>query len=597
MDTDPDGEPTIGENDNEHLKLSYKTEQEKATRIGKAPIQQDNTRLPAINNETTPPHTAHEDDVINIQLLYDPQAPTEPELWSGLFHPISLHGSIEHFTSDTKNIKVSLNFLAKYIQGKQVNSNKVNDLDNFDSMGDAIWNFISSVYVSKWNALFTDQKSNILRAKIASKFTPPILPPNNNSKKDTPKSTPVTINKALPLPPLPAKSKKEINVISKYFHPKKPSTNSNDRSANLQTSKSYAQASKTMINTSDVLKIKETFPALNAKKIDQVNDIINGINKPKPHIKMTTKGPSRKHIIIPMSSDNAVSFMKNSSLNVANINRELRNAKTEVLVDYIHSDNTGIVVVTNKVAQQSDLSIIDRYVKNSNDINSLQVEDSRLPKSKLYLKIIGIPFYPHANSQEKLTSSDIETILKQNHIFNNISLASKPRIIKVSPKSDMAIVWIDIWDVQSGQNTKLLINRCFNVGNYIATIRGANMNLGVPQCKNCWKWGHSTFACRIQGAKCVKCNGPHKSEHHREFGWYCKANAKTNPPRLETKKGEPCPHTFKYSNCKGDHQANSNTCPFWRHCFNREWHVKKYTEIHENRSQSIHSEVNGISKQ
>jgi len=225
--------------------------------------------------------------------------------------------------------------LAKYIQGKQVNDNKVNDLNDFDGMGDAIWNFISSVYTSKWDALFTDQKLNTLRAKIASKFTPPIPPPNGNSKKNTPKLTPVTINKAPPLPPLPAKSKKEINVISKYFHPKKPSTNKTDRSTNLQTNKSYAQASKTTTNTSDVLKIKETFPALNAKKIDQVNDIVHGQSKPKPCIKMTTKGLSRKHIIIPMSSNNATSFIKNSLLNIANINRELRNAKTEVLVNYI----------------------------------------------------------------------------------------------------------------------------------------------------------------------------------------------------------------------------------------------------------------------
>ena len=187
-----------------------------------------------------------------------------------------------------------------------------------------------------------------------------------------------------------------------------------------------------------------------------------------------------------------------------------------------------------------DLSIIHQYMKNSNDINSLQVEDSRLPKSKLYLKIIGIPFYLHVNSQDKLTSADIKTILQQNHIFDNVTLALKPRIIKVFPKSDMAIVWIDIWDVQSSYNAKMLINRCFNIGNYIATIREANMNPGVPQCKNCWKWGHTTFSCRIQGAKCVKCNGPHKSEHHREFGWYCKGNTKLNPPRLETKKGEPC---------------------------------------------------------
>ena len=90
------------------------------------------------------------------------------------------------------------------------------------------------------------------------------------------------------------------------------------------------------------------------------------------------------------------------------------------------------------------MSIINQYIKNSNDINSLQVEDSCLPKSKSYLKIIGISFYPHSNLQEKLTSTDIETILKQNHIFDNISLASKLRVIKVSPKSNMAIIWIDI---------------------------------------------------------------------------------------------------------------------------------------------------------
>ena len=335
MNIDPDSEPTIGENDNERLELSYKIEQEKALRIGKALIQQDNMRPPAINNEATPSHVTHKDEVINIQLLYNPQAPTEPELWSGSFHPISLHGSIEHFASDAKNIKVSLNFLAKYVQGKQINGNKVNDLNDFNSMRDAIWNFISSVYASKWDALFTDQKLNTLKAKITSKFTPCIPPPNGNSKKNTPKSTPITINKALPLPLLPAKSKKEINVISKHFHPKKPLTNNIDRSAKLQTSKSYAQASKTTTNTSDVLKIKEIFPALNARKIDQVNDIVHGQSKPKPRIKMTTKGSFRKHIIILISSNNAVSFMKNSSLNVASINKELRNAKTKVLVDYI----------------------------------------------------------------------------------------------------------------------------------------------------------------------------------------------------------------------------------------------------------------------
>ena len=39
-------------------------------------------------------------------------------------------------------------------------------------------------------------------------------------------------------------------------------------------------------------------------------------------------------------------------------------------------------MVTNKVAQSSDSMLINQYIKNSNGINTLQVEEPRLPKSK-----------------------------------------------------------------------------------------------------------------------------------------------------------------------------------------------------------------------
>ena len=115
MDIEEDNVPPSNHTTNQRPELSYETEQEKALRLGKATNLPDNTRPPATNNEATPAHVAHEEDVINIQLPYDPNAPTDPELWSGAFHPISLHGSIEHFASNAKSIKVSLNFLAKYI--------------------------------------------------------------------------------------------------------------------------------------------------------------------------------------------------------------------------------------------------------------------------------------------------------------------------------------------------------------------------------------------------------------------------------------------------------------------------------------------------
>ena len=136
------------------------------------------------------------------------------------------------------------------------------------------------------------------------------------------------------------------------------------------------QVPKQGISTSEVIKIKDNFLAFDAKKIDQIHKIVNNSPKAKPYIQMMTKGLFRKQIIIPMDSDNIAKFMKNSSLHMANINRSLRNLKSEVLVNFICSDLTGIMVVTRKVAVQLDLYIIKNYVKNVNDIDSLNVEVS-----------------------------------------------------------------------------------------------------------------------------------------------------------------------------------------------------------------------------
>ena len=356
--------------------LSYKTEQKRTLHFSKAAEQQKHTRTNGGNIEATVAHSTEDKGIINIQLQYDPQAPTDPELWSGSFHPISLHGLIEQITSNAKNIKDFLNFMAKYIINKQVNSNKVNDLEDFKGMGDSILNVISLVYQAKRDSLYTDNNSTTLRAKISSKFTPRVVPNPSKSNKEIAKAIPVTIKRAPLPPPLLAKSKKEVNVILKYFQSNK--TLAEPKNLN----RSYTQVSKQNANTSEVLKIKESFPTLNTKEIDQVNNIIKGNSKPKPCIQITMKEPSKKQVIVPMSINNNNTFMRNLATHVVNINRLLRNTKSEVLVDYIHLDSLKILVITNKVSQQSDLQIIDQYIKNSEDINSLRVDKPRLSQSK-----------------------------------------------------------------------------------------------------------------------------------------------------------------------------------------------------------------------
>jgi len=46
-------------------------------------------------------------------------------------------------------------------------------------------------------------------------------------------------------------------------------------------------------------------------------------------------------------------------------------------------------------------------------------------------------FQPSGNT---ITSDMITNLIKQTELFNNISLVSKPRVIKISSKSDIAIV-------------------------------------------------------------------------------------------------------------------------------------------------------------
>jgi len=154
------------------------------------------------------------------------------------------------------------------------------------------------------------------------------------------------------------------------------------------------------------------------------------------------------------------------------------------MVDFVWLNPSSIIIVTNKVISSLELQMIRNYIKNTNRINTNGVKVPRLSQSKSYLKIIDIP-YLQKNTNTLITSSVVEDFIKRNHIFNNIMLVSRPHIIKVFSRLDIANIWIDIWDVQSGSKAKELINRCFNIESYIATIRGANMNPSISQCKNC----------------------------------------------------------------------------------------------------------------
>ena len=95
--------------------------------------------------------------------------------------------------------------------------------------------------------------------------------------------------------------------------------------------------------------------------------------------------------------------------------------------------------MTNNVSSGSDLQKIEKYVKSLLFSNTNKVLLAWLPQFKSYFKIVGIPFNSEKTNSYILLD-EIKNVLKNNHLFNDIVLTSKPCVIKVSPKSNMAIV-------------------------------------------------------------------------------------------------------------------------------------------------------------
>jgi len=244
---------------------------------------------------------------------------------------------------------------------------------------------------------------------------------------------------------------------------------------------SYAQIASNVINA---LKIKEAFPALPNKKVLEMHKVAFGqhANRAKK-VQFTTKGPSRKQAIILVHNNLMESIMGDASTHVFQINALLKNIKFSMRSEFIYPCSGGIAIITNNVPNLSDLSIIEKYFKSVEGINSNDIPSPRLPQSKSYLKITGLP-YLQADGN-KITSENVTDFMKHIDLFKNVSLATKPRIIKVSPKSDMAIIWFDIWDTQNSSKAKLLINYSFNLDYHITTVRATNINPSVPQYHNC----------------------------------------------------------------------------------------------------------------
>ena len=114
----------------------------------------------------------------------------------------------------------------------------------------------------------------------------------------------------------------------------------------------------------------------------EIHNIMNNTNqKSKFKVNIMTKCPSRKQTIIPMGTNNAKRVIIQANTHITNINRAFKEVKSNIFTNYIYSDNREVIITTNKIATSLDLSMVEKYMKELNDVDSNNIMSPRLSQS------------------------------------------------------------------------------------------------------------------------------------------------------------------------------------------------------------------------
>jgi len=67
--------------------------------------------------------------------------------------------------------------------------------------------------------------------------------------------------------------------------------------------------------------------------------------------------------------NNAEAIILQANEHISNINRLLKGVKSDVLANFIYSNNKEVVITTNKTVVTSNLNMVEKYLKKLNNVD------------------------------------------------------------------------------------------------------------------------------------------------------------------------------------------------------------------------------------
>ncbi|CAA7267562.1 unnamed protein product [Cyclocybe aegerita] len=303
-----------------------------------------------------------------------------------------------------------------------------------------------------------------------------------------------------------------------------------------------------------------------------------GPMKTSPHQSVpsfTSEGPTRKQVLLSFGGTppDLTKFFTDSAVRAAN--GYLRDGQSMLKVTSIVRAYDGLSLVTPAVASPSDLDILRNFIRES--LPTGTPFEVALPSLTSFIKILDVPYFDPKGL--KITQEALEKALRTSvhaEVFriSEHQASDRPQLGAL----DIVHRVLQHLGLPAGNLSQEGLRPTNFLTGWSCAIRPAARHTGVPLCQRCWKWGHPTVACKAKQLSCPICLGPHEQKEHCQHAGCCKGNVKAKPPVPPTPRDQPCPHKGRCVNCHKDHAANSASCKFWAHCYNREWIMAQYRQ-------------------
>ena len=131
--------------------------------------------------------------------------------------------------------------------------------------------------------------------------------------------------------------------------------------------------------------------------------------------------------------------MANAASAVESCNKGLVSACSKLRVESVYKTWDGVSMSTNSVAFIAELEVIKQWLKKTAGLSKVTKVEPCLPQSKSFLKVLGIPYWD-SKSSLPITPVQVAEALSSSPLFEGITLASMPCIMKVLSSSDMSVI-------------------------------------------------------------------------------------------------------------------------------------------------------------